>query len=108
MKENKFRSRTIALLLYPENEEHKKALELIKANYDHIGILHDKDFDENGVVKKPHYHIIVRCKNAVWNTALCKELGITANYSEQIRNIDNTILYFFYIILIFIIVIIMN
>lgn len=93
MKENKFRSRTIAFLLYPSDYAHVKAMETIKSNYDYVAILHDKDYTEDGEIKKAHWHVILRFKNATWNSAICKELGIELNYSEQIRNFDNAMMY---------------
>ena len=92
-KDSKFRSRTIAFLLYPDDLTHLKAMDIIKSSYDHVAILHDKDCDENGVIKKAHWHVILRFKNATWNSAICKELGIDINYSEQIRNFDNSMMY---------------
>lgn len=90
----KFRSRTISLLLYPDDLTHCKAMEQIKANYDYVAILHDKDkVAETNELKKPHWHVILRFKNANWNSAICKELGIELNYSEQIRNFDNAMMY---------------
>lgn len=91
----KFKDRKILFLLYPkEDETHKKALELIKANYDYLMINHDRDVDNEGNIKKEHVHCIVRLgSNPRWNTAVCEELGIKANYSRQIRNLDKACLY---------------
>jgi hypothetical protein len=75
----------MGLLLYPEDESHMAAMEKIKA-YDYACILHDMDTTEDGEFKKPHYHVVIKFKNACWRTALAKELGITENYIEQIRN----------------------
>lgn len=83
----------MSLLLYPEDEMHQKAFEYIKQNYDYCGILHDKDVTEDGEIKKAHWHIILRFKNANWNSSICKELGIELNYTEQIRNFDNAMMY---------------
>lgn len=105
-KENKFRSRSISFLLYPDDFSHVYAMEQIKSNYDYVAILHDKDFYAEdvlaedgtlkyakGEIKKAHWHVILRFKNATWNSAICKELGIEINYSEQIRNFDNAMMY---------------
>ena len=91
MAEN-FRSRKLGLLLYPEDESHVQALEKIKA-YEYALILHDKDTDEDGVLKKPHYHVVLSLKNAQWATAIAKELGITPNYIQQIRNEEAALAY---------------
>lgn len=52
MKTEKYRARVHMLLLYPDCESHVKAIEKIKQSYDYAMILHDKDCDENGEVKK--------------------------------------------------------
>lgn len=90
---DKYRSRVHALLLYPEDESHVNALDFIKRNYDYAFILHDKDCDENGEVKKEHWHVVLRFKQAVWNTAIAKEIGLTENYIQQARNFENTLQY---------------
>jgi len=100
----KYRSRTHMLLLYPDNEDHKKAFDKIIKSYDHAGILHHKDYwtfdDEkknpdhkSGTLKKAHYHIILRFNQAVWSSAICKELGIQENYIENIKKFDNALQY---------------
>lgn len=90
----KFRDRKFCLLLYPEDETHAKALEKIKATFDCAYILHDKDTTDNGDVKKPHYHVVIRTEdNAIWNTALAKELSITENYIQRTRNLDRALMY---------------
>lgn len=90
----KFRARNFNLILYEEDETHKNALEYIQKNYDYALICHDKDFDSlSGELKKPHYHIVLRFKNAKWNTSLSEELGITLNYIEESRSLKRSLLY---------------
>lgn len=90
----KYRSKNFNLVLYDEDETHIRALEYIQKNYDYAMILHDKDFDEKtGEIKKPHYHIVIRFKNAKWNTALADELNITPNYIEESRNLKRSLQY---------------
>lgn len=93
MKDNKFRDRKLALLLYPDDPTHCEAMEKIKTSYDYVAILHDKDFTEDGEIKKPHWHVVLRFGNATWNSAVAKDLGIEQNYTEKIRNMNNAILY---------------
>jgi len=91
---DKYRSRRFCLLLYPlEDTTHKKALEYIELNYDYALIVHDKDKNENGEVKKSHTHIVISFPNAKWNTAVAEELGITENYLEKCRSLDNALEY---------------
>lgn len=89
----KYRNRTHLLLLYPDDLLHMQALEKIKKSFDYAYILHDKDFDLNGEIKKAHYHVILRFTSQKWNTSIAKELGITDNYLEEPRNFDNALLY---------------
>lgn len=89
----KFRSRCFNLVLYPENWQHFDTHDFILQDYDSACILHDKDVDEEGNIKKPHWHIVIRCKNAVWNTALAKELGIEDNYIQKCRSLKSSLKY---------------
>lgn len=90
----KYKSRKHCLLLYPlEDETHKKALDFIRLNYDYACIDHNKDTDENGVLKKSHTHIVVSFSNAKWNTAIAEELGIEPNYIQRCRALENALEY---------------
>lgn len=94
----KFRDRKFCAVLYPEDATHAAAVEKLKSGgYNFAGILHDKDVYEDGEhqgeTKKPHWHIVIRFKNAVWNTAIAKELGIEPNYLEACSNVDSALLY---------------
>lgn len=95
---SKFRDRKFVAVLYPEDPTHAECMEKLKAGgYNFAAILHDKDVYEDGEhageLKKPHWHIVVRFKNAVWNTAIAKELGITPNYLEACKDVDASLLY---------------
>lgn len=101
----KMRSKTFNLMLYPgEDKSHLKALEYIRANYDYAAICHDKDtFEEDitindvlhkkGEIKKAHYHVVVKFKNAKWSTALASELEIAENYIEVAHDLKRSLLY---------------
>jgi len=87
-----YKSRSHTILLYPEDPRCEKVLEGIKT-YEYAFILHDKDVTETGEIKKPHYHVIVRSKNATWRDALSKEFEYPANYFEQVRSEDAILCY---------------
>lgn len=94
----KFRDRKFIAVLYPEDPTHVECIERLKAGgYNFAAILHDKDVyeegDNKGELKKPHWHLVLRFKNAVWNTAVAKELGITPNYLEACKDFDNSLVY---------------
>ncbi len=74
------RTRIFNLLLYPEDASHMTALDIIRERYDYLAILHDKDVDDDGNFKKPHYHVIVRFPAARTREALSKDLSIEPNY----------------------------
>lgn len=90
---SKYRSRTHMLLLYPENEEHTKAYEIIQKTYDYASILHNKDVTEDGELKKEHWHIVLRFTQPRWSSAICKDLGIKENYIEEVKNFNNALQY---------------
>ena len=104
MAQEKYRGRIHMLLLYPENKEHCEAMEKIAQSYDYAAIKHDRDVwteeDEKknpehkaGELKKAHWHVLLRYPQAVWNTAISKELGIGENYIEQVKRFNNAIQY---------------
>ena len=85
----KFRSAKMRLLLYPDDPSHVQALERIKEDYDYAYILHEAEEE----TKKPHWHVVIRFKNAQWNTALAKNLGISENYIRNSSNLDKALQY---------------
>lgn len=92
------RDRKYRLLLYPEDASHKAAIETLQAGgYTFAAILHDKDVhadgDEKGQLIKPHWHVVVKFKNARWSNAFCKELGIKENYCLECLALDEALLY---------------
>lgn len=93
MSKEKYRSRVHMLLLYPSDIAHVEALEKIKASYDYAYCLHDKDIAEDGSTKKAHWHVVLRFNQAVWSSAICKELGIEHNYIENVKRFDNALQY---------------
>ena len=104
-KEDNMRSKVFLLLLYPDEDvTHAKALEYIKANYDYAAICQDKDtyledttindvLHKSGELKKAHYHVVVRFKNARWLTAIAKDLDISENYIRVSHNFVRSLLY---------------
>ena len=90
----KFRDRNFCLLLYPkEDKTHYNAIKIIKENYDYALINHNNDLLDSGEKKKEHTHVVLRFKNAIWNSSLSENLGISINYIEKCRNLDKSLLY---------------
>ncbi|MBS7377348.1 MAG: hypothetical protein KIG42_05085 [Paludibacteraceae bacterium] len=77
---NNSRFRFFDLLLYPDCEQHNEVLSVIKdSGIDFCGILHDKDVDETGNIKKAHIHLVL------WGvqttiSSLSSRLGLPENY----------------------------
>lgn len=104
MQEN-CRSRCFNMLLYPDCVEHVKALEQIRESYNYVAILHNRDVWTasdpavqegqyvEGEVKKAHYHVIVKFKNAVWASSLCESLNLTLRQFEKTGDFDRSARY---------------
>lgn len=102
MSDIKFKDRKYVAVLYPEDPTHVAAMEKLQSGgYDYAAILHDSDVYEKdgedhkaGDLKKPHWHVVIRFSpNALWNTAVAKDLGIEVNYLEKCRNMNKALLY---------------
>lgn len=93
MAEKKFRS--FAGTLYPDSESYdcETLLSTIRSKFiDWAYILHDKDINENGELKKCHIHWVgratPRCLSVVSNF-----LGLPENDIEVVKNFDNMVMY---------------
>lgn len=93
MGDKKFRS--FAGTLYPDSESYdcEHLLSVIRSKFtDWAYILHDKDTDENGVLKKPHIHWVGRATPR-YLSVVANFLGLPENNIEVVRNFDNTVCY---------------
>lgn len=93
MADKKFRS--FAGTLYPDSESYdcETLLSTIRSKFiDWAYILHDKDVNENGELKKLHIHWVgratPRCLSVVSNF-----LGLPENDIEVVKNFDNMVMY---------------
>lgn len=60
MSSSNIRSRFFDLLLYPDCDHHNDVLSVVKdSGIDFCGIIHDKDVDEAGNIKKAHIHLVL-------------------------------------------------
>lgn len=92
--DEKYRSRNFELMIYPDNPEHVKAFEYVKKYIDEYAyILHDRDVSADGTTKKEHWHIVLRFKNAIWNTALSKILNLEERFIQDVKNFDRCLQY---------------
>lgn len=89
----KFRS--FAGTLYPDSESYdcEHLLSVIRSKFiDWAYILHDKDTDENGVLKKPHFHWVGRATPRCLSV-VASFLGLPENNIEVVKNFDNVVCY---------------
>lgn len=82
------RYRIFSIILYEESDSYdiKNVMFNIKSNKYYAYILHNKDKDNKGQFKKPHYHIIIRLDNASTIDALSRKLGVPSNFIQNIQN----------------------
>lgn len=91
----KERSRCWNLLLYPDDPTHADALDKIQTSgeYQFVGCCHNLDSDENGELKKEHFHLILSFENARENYSLARELGIEVNYIQKTKSWNDSARY---------------
>lgn len=101
----KFKSRTLMLMLYPDNPDHVKAVSEIRdADIAYAIVLHDRDTwsadDEvenpehkSGDLKKAHWHIVLRFSNPCWNTSVCTRFGIEDRFCKKAESCDEALEY---------------
>ena len=66
----------VELILYFDNESHMLLLKDLTEKYHYAYILHDKDKNEDGSLKKLHYHLLIFFNNARWGSAILKDINI--------------------------------
>lgn len=63
MKESRTRNRYFCAILYKEDANFKKYKENIEKNYEEVTyIKHDRDIEENGEIKKEHFHFLFKVR----------------------------------------------
>ena len=79
-------SRVMSIMQYEEflSEDRIKAVFLTKKSIkEYAYIKHDKDFDNDaGVLKKPHWHIVLRFDDATPHTSVANWFGLEPNWVE--------------------------
>ena len=73
------------LVIYEDDEGFKEQFNAIQEEKDAIWIRHDKDIDDEGNLKKPHYHIVLKLKNACTISALSKRINVDENMIEMVK-----------------------
>lgn len=77
-------NRYFVAVLYPEDENYNFYMEYIIKNFLEVTyIIHDRDIDENGEIKKIHTHILFKVgDNARHLARVAKDIGIQENYLQ--------------------------
>jgi len=88
-KETKFKCRKFQVLAYPESAPN--LIQTLKElSWDFIGILHDKDKNKDGSIKKPHWHLYISFVNPCYNTSISKQLNLPLNFIRKMESSNET------------------
>lgn len=84
MKTKRIVNRYYTCIIYKDDINFSKYFDNIMNNYEEVTYIeHDKDINENGEKKKPHYHMLFKVgENARHLSAVAKEIGIAENYLQ--------------------------
>lgn len=85
MKKNKqpYSLKSISIVVYPEScPEFEQLIETLPIKR-YAYILHSRDKEENGEIKKSHYHFIAQFTKYVNTKALLKKLGLSPDFPTQ-------------------------
>lgn len=80
-------------LLYPDSETYDcdSVLSTIRGYFTRYAfILHDSDIEDDGTLKKPHYHWIGSFDNPRLKSVVCNRLEVAENYVGLINKKDGT------------------
>ena len=81
------RAKIWEVILYPDDLTHNIALDILEEKqYLFAGIIHDKDLDDKGELKKTHIHVLVYFQNQKDRCVLADELGIKDTYIRRVKS----------------------
>lgn len=83
------RTKYKGLVLYPSNKSHVIAMDIINATWCYKAILHDKDVNDDGELKKAHWHVIIQLDSPQSDYYVAETIGVQVNYIEQIRSLKS-------------------
>lgn len=89
-------TRSFLGVLYPDSDSYDcdKVLAALSKYFDEFAyILHDRDTDDNGELKKAHIHWVGRCKNARLLSAVSSALGVPQNSVEICKGWRSSVKY---------------
>ena len=85
-----------AVMLYPQEcIEHENLIQWIESHptYKSVRIVHDRDVDENGELKKPHVHMLIVTPSKTTVKGFLSFFGAWVDYVEPVRDTSSYILY---------------
>lgn len=82
---NSKRFRNFTIVIYEDDPNFSQQAFNLAQEGETIYIRHDKDIDEDGNDKKPHYHYVLRLNNACTISALSKRLEVPENLIEPVK-----------------------
>lgn len=82
-------------VIYPDSESYdfNEVLQKLSDFPQYVYILHDKDTEEGGQLKKAHYHWLISCKSPVSLQTISNRLGVPQNAVEFCRSFKAFLLY---------------
>lgn len=87
------------LIIYQDDENYFEYLNFIEnkgfktRNMRYLGITHDKDVTDDGIIKKCHDHIVLYFDNPRTIKSLSDELDLPMNYIEAYSSVKTALLY---------------
>lgn len=74
-------------MLYPDNESHRKAVEVINSMENGLSIQHVEKKDEEGnIINKSHFHCVIRFSSPYWLSKLLSDLGLSDSDSHLFKS----------------------
>ena len=87
---NNKRNYNYLCVIYEDDENFDSQMfELLQLN-EVIYIRHDQDVNDDGDLKKPHYHFVIKLKTACTLSALAKRVGVSENMIEPVKKSFNS------------------
>ena len=73
------------IVIYEDDKNFDKQYFNLAQEKESIWIRHDQDIDDEGNTKKPHYHFVLKLKNACTISALAKRIEVNENMIEPVK-----------------------
>ncbi len=80
-------------IIYEDDENFDNQLFNLAQEKEACWIRHDQDVKEDGELKKPHYHFVIKLKNPCTLSALAKRLEVNENMLEYVKNVNSSLKY---------------